>query len=191
MSILKVDTINEKTTGNGVEIAHALKGSGIAGHVIQVVESSDATETLFATSSWNVTTLNCAITPKQTSSKLLVTVATNVGGDEGGAEGVGCKLTRQVAGGSFANADNINTSAWGCHASTNAPTGDFYAPANVTFQVYDDPTFTLGQTLTYRLEIRGYASTYPIGYNRGRGFDSDGSGRWQTASTISIQEIAQ
>ncbi len=43
MSILKVDTINEKTSGNGVEIAHDLKGSGIAGHVVQAVQHLHAT----------------------------------------------------------------------------------------------------------------------------------------------------
>lgn len=183
MSILKVDTINEKTTGNGV---------AIPGHVIQVAESSDTTETVFSTSDWNVTTLTCSITPKQTSSKLLVTVGTNVGGDSGGAEGVGCKLTRQIGGsGSYIDADNINTSTWGCHASMAGYSGDSVAPASVSFQVYDSPTFTSGQSIAYRLELRGYNSAYPVGYNKGRGFDSDTTGRWQTASTITIQEIAQ
>ena len=70
MSILKVDTINEKTTGNGIEIAHALKGSGMAGHVIQVVNgqtgNSDAD---FSTNTWLDIGLSAPITPSSTSSK--------------------------------------------------------------------------------------------------------------------------
>ena len=163
-----------------------------AGHVIQVAQSSDTTETLFSTSDWNATTLTCSITPKKTSSKLLVTVGTNVQGDTGNAEGVGCKLTRQIGGsGSYADADNINTSSYGCHSSASGYSGDYMAPSSVSFQVYDSPSFTSGQSLIYRLEIKGYNSSYPVAYNRGRDPGSDSLGRWQTASTITIQEIAQ
>ena len=64
MSTLYVDTINEKTSGNGIEIP---------GHVLQVksVHKSDT----FSTSSLSfvdVTGLSVSITPKSTSSKILV-----------------------------------------------------------------------------------------------------------------------
>lgn len=66
MSILKVDTINEKTSGNGVQIA---------GHVLQVQQG-------VMTSRVQVTTINeytigdgftVNITPSSTSSKILIT----------------------------------------------------------------------------------------------------------------------
>lgn len=64
MSTLYVDTINEKTSGNGIEIP---------GHVLQVksIHKSDT----FSTSSLSfvdVTGLSVSITPKSTSSKILV-----------------------------------------------------------------------------------------------------------------------
>ena len=77
MSILKVDTINEKTSGNGVEIAHALKGSGIAGHVIQMQNagiSGNASTT--SSTSFIDTGLSVNITPKFATSKILVIVHT-------------------------------------------------------------------------------------------------------------------
>ena len=65
MSILKVDTINEKTTGNGV---------AIPGHVIQVVQSRISGNITTTSSSYATTGLEVAITPKYSTSKLKITV---------------------------------------------------------------------------------------------------------------------
>ena len=65
MSTLFVDTINEKTTNNGVEIP---------GHVIQVVTSTTSTEASATTTSYVDTGLSASITPASTSSKILVLV---------------------------------------------------------------------------------------------------------------------
>ena len=64
MSILKVDTINEKTTGNGVQIA---------GHVVQVVHNSQDGNIVTTSSSYSLG-IACAITPKFATSKLKVMV---------------------------------------------------------------------------------------------------------------------
>ena len=65
MSTLFVDTINEKTTNNGVYIP---------GHVIQVVTSTTSTEASATTTSYVDTGLSASITPASTSSKILVLV---------------------------------------------------------------------------------------------------------------------
>ena len=62
MSILKVDTINEKTTGNGVQIA---------GHVVQVVNGASSTDATYSSSSYT-TIMQATITPKFISSKILI-----------------------------------------------------------------------------------------------------------------------
>jgi len=71
MSILKVDTINEKTSGNGVQIA---------GHVVQVVQGFDNTQsnTNNSTDTEALTGLRTSITPKSTSNKILVMVSYHV-----------------------------------------------------------------------------------------------------------------
>ena len=66
MSILKVDTINEKTTGNGVLIP---------GHVVQVVQGETNTVYSSATTSYGDTGLSATITPKSASSKILISLA--------------------------------------------------------------------------------------------------------------------
>jgi|TARA_R100000482_G_C5119901_1_gene145112 hypothetical protein len=65
MSILKVDTINEKTSGNGVQIA---------GHVIQRVSTKFSTETINSTQSFaDISGASITFTPKSASSLLYIT----------------------------------------------------------------------------------------------------------------------
>jgi len=63
MSILKVDTINEKTSGNGV---------AIPGHVVQVVNDTFTTSHNITTTSFT-DVASLAITPKYSTSKLVIT----------------------------------------------------------------------------------------------------------------------
>ena len=65
MSTLYVDTINEKTSGNGVQIA---------GHVVQVVQGTTATAVSISTGTYTFTGLTASITPKFATSKILVQI---------------------------------------------------------------------------------------------------------------------
>lgn len=70
MSQLYVDTITEKTSGNGVQIP---------GHVVQVVHNTQTGASASSTTlSYADTGLSVSITPSSTSSKILVFVNTNV-----------------------------------------------------------------------------------------------------------------
>ena len=63
MSTLFVDTINEKTSGNGVNIP---------GHVVQIVEAEYSTQTDVASGDYADLGLSVTITPKSSSSKIYV-----------------------------------------------------------------------------------------------------------------------
>ena len=63
MSILKVDTINEKTSGNGV---------AIPGHAVQIQRASIGGNITTAATSPTATGLECAITPKFATSLLKI-----------------------------------------------------------------------------------------------------------------------
>ena len=70
MSTLYVDTITEKTSGNGVQIA---------GHVVQVVNGSTATTiNLSSTGSAVETGLFATITPKYNTSKIIILANQNI-----------------------------------------------------------------------------------------------------------------
>ncbi len=76
MSTLYVDTINEKTSGNGVQIADLVPA---AGSVLQVVHNTQTgTSPSSTTLTYVDTGLSVSITPSSTSSKILVFANTNV-----------------------------------------------------------------------------------------------------------------
>jgi len=76
MSILKVDTINEKTSGHGVHIP---------GHVIQVVQTvHTATTDITSTSEVEYSGITTSITPKATGSHILCKVVLSGGNNHNG-----------------------------------------------------------------------------------------------------------
>ena len=79
MSQIYVDTINEKTTGNGVYIP---------GHVVQVVQSTATTSASTTGSSFVATNLSANITPSSSSSKIYIMVTGRLGNTSasGGAD---------------------------------------------------------------------------------------------------------
>ena len=82
MSILKVDTINEKTSGNGVQIT---------GHVIQTANNTSpptAIETVNNNDTWVATGVHTSITPKSTTSKMLIVCDVHIDS----ATGTNCSL---------------------------------------------------------------------------------------------------
>ena len=83
-SELKVDTISEKTSANGVVIdGVTVKDGGIAssfitggtGKVLQVVQATSTTSTNRTATTYGDTTLTGSITPSATGSKVLVLIA--------------------------------------------------------------------------------------------------------------------
>jgi len=84
MSTLYVDTINEKTSGNGVQIP---------GHVVQVVEATGLSASAISTTSTgfvDATGYSITITPTSTTSKILLLAQLNMqqeGGNQANARG--------------------------------------------------------------------------------------------------------
>jgi len=173
MSILKVDTIQEKTSGNGVEIAHALKGSGIAGHVIQVVQftrlgnfQSSATGFVDVSSTTYSDLMSKAITTKAANSKILVAMRCT-----------GYNGSNLVRGSSkiFRDSTLITADEYA-----------WYAPQSTmvthTISFLDEPSASAGTTITYKMQ--GNADIASIRY-----LYSDGGG--SAINDITLMEIAQ
>jgi len=70
MSTLKVDSLVEKTSGNGVHIP---------GHVIQTVEDTFTSNSITSSASFVASGITATITPTSSSSKILIVIST--GGD--------------------------------------------------------------------------------------------------------------
>jgi hypothetical protein len=81
MSVLNVNTINERTSASGVTIDGVLiKDNKLAsgtGNVLQVVSGTDASAVNITSTSMTDTGLSASITPSATSSKILVLINHN------------------------------------------------------------------------------------------------------------------
>jgi len=164
MSTLYVDTINEKTSGNGVQIP---------GHVVQVVQYFDkgsltAKSPLGQLSTVGLTDImSKTITTKNANSKILDQLSTNAFNSTNVLRGQIVVLR---------DATEIDADPYG-----------FYGPSSLmqpySSTVLDTPNVVAGTTLTYKLRVsNGTGGTLVVGYG-----DSGGGG----GSHITLMEIAQ
>ena len=185
MSILKVDTINEKTSGNGVQIA---------GHVVQVkqVTGSSFVTNNSASAYTDLMTLN--ITPSSNSNKIMCYVVVAYGGsDNSYAAG---RLLRTVGGTSTAlRVGNANTTetrfadaSFGLQM--NASANDTYKVKNTAFNYLDSPSTTSEITYTVGAKADAGYSSRTFFFNRSESHAGDGytPPPW---SSMTLMEIAQ
>jgi hypothetical protein len=161
MSILKVDTINEKTSGNGVQIA---------GHVVQVVEGSATAFNITSSTSLTASNLSATITPKFSSSKILISLSINGAYHATETDYIVFHIYKGSS-----NHHSVST-AVGQNGET--------ASQSVAHYYLDSPSTT--SATTYTLYMRSGTGAANVGINN-YGIGGNGS----TRSTIILSEIAQ
>ena len=178
MSTLFVDTINEKTSGNGIQIP---------GHVIQVVTGQDTTLGTGLTTSTTTlasTGLSCTITPKFANSMLLGSVTFNYWFSASSAANY-CVSTIYRGTTNLATLPQSDAfSSFSDHSSGAVlqwdTSQDNQAGQNIstTFPFMDKPNST--SALTYTLYCKPYTNSNTLYVN------------WDNqAASIQIMEIAQ
>lgn len=181
MSILKVDTVNEKTTGNGVHIT---------GHVVQVVSLSTDHQQSFTTTSYTtLSNFSPTITPKFSDSKILVNVCLHIG--EGSDAFPLFKVFRTPSGGSatlIAQGANNQERVSFAQVGTENSGRDTYRISLINWQYLDSPATTTA--LTYRVDCSPMrTSQRAVYFNRHENMGD--SNRGSTVSTFTLTEIAQ
>jgi len=167
MSTILVDTINEKTSGNGVQIP---------GHVVQVVSTSKTDGFSSPSSSYtDVTGLSVTITPKFSNSKILVTVSTAVGNNTSSAV---AKL-RLLRGATWIAKPDNDTQTFSGSMTVYDGTADNFHTVHCEF--LDSPATT--SATTYKVQCATNAGTLFV--NR-RATDD-----MARHSSITVVEIAQ
>jgi len=161
MSTLFVDTINEKTSGNGIYIP---------GHVVQVINTvkTDVFSTT-STSFVDVTGLSATITPSSTSSKILVLVNGFISND---AANNYCFV--KILRGTTEIDENVQVEA---NAFANSG-------KNFLNVIYDSPSTT--SATTYKVQIRAELSSNPSRINGGAGA---GTTNYTPNTNITLMEI--
>ena len=148
MSTLFVDTINEKTSGNGI---------AIPGHVVQVVHatSGDGSEITITGNTWTSggSESTITITPKFSTSKLLITANFNTDTAESDNRAM-YTFFKSVNGGTYANVVSTNTNNYDALARIHE-TGERVL-LNQTMIFYDDATSTTSHA--YRIYVKNQNS---------------------------------
>ena len=117
--------------------------TGGGGGIVQVQMGVTTTQTI-TTGGWDATALSVTITPKFSTSKILLMCSGGMNGAAGGSDGetYGYKIYKSVGGGSYAETEN---SAWGQSV--------YYGPGNeynnLSINYLDSPSTT--STVTYKL----------------------------------------
>ena len=175
MSTLYVDTITEKTSGNGVQIADLVPAAGSVVQVVQGLKTDSASTTSI---SFVNSGLAASITPSSSSSKILIQVTTVLGPYN--QKRTHLKLT----GGNTAT--YIGDAGTGVESavSTRINDSDAYKMVPASMQYLDSPATT--SAITYNVQWRVESDTAYM--NRPGTLDANGA---NTASTIILMEIAQ
>ena len=181
MSILKVDTINEKTSGNGV---------AIPGHVVQVKQTIvKSTQTFTGSTGFaEITDFRTTITPTSTNSKILLQGNLFVGTDYYQIKGRILRNTTAIDD-ALGNQEGVRTrSLWNVINYSGGSTNSRYELSSASFSYLDSPATT--SQITYSLEIGGYSASYNVYLNRQGYFSNAASNDAVPASTLTLMEIA-
>ena len=182
MSILKVDTINEKTSGNGV---------AIPGHVVQVKQSvvGNVFTTTVGDGYAEMTDFRTAITPTSTTSKVLVRGSLFVGPQYYQARGRILRDSTPIGLGDVRG--NRPQSTWNTISYDAGASSSYtiYHLESVDFEFLDSPATT--NEIIYSLDMGGYSTSISIHLNRDHN-DTNGTAYNATPiSTLTLMEIAQ
>tara|TARA_R100000808_G_scaffold24540_1_gene56783 strand:+ start:2447 stop:3025 length:579 start_codon:yes stop_codon:yes gene_type:complete len=189
-SEIKVNTISEYTSANGVtidglKIKDVSSGSVMSKPILQVVEATDVTDTSYTgTGPTALGSLNLSITPTSTSSKILLMATVNLSSDS----------TRYWTLQFYRDTTELGVSDQGTGSQTNAfiqpmiaeITDVKYQTLPTTMTYVDSPSST--SAITYSVKIERYASS-TVWYNRPHTVADAGYSVF-TRSTIQALEIA-
>jgi len=177
MSTLKVDSLVEKTSGNGVHIA---------GHVVQVVNSVHNTSSVTDSTSYVDTGLSATITPKFSNSKILVEVyVSSMGGQSANIGFVQLQRNNsgitamQNASGGIGQTNSATVVIGGNMSTNNNRQSD-----TIALSYLDSPASNSAQT--YKLVMKQNSGGGNTAFNRWY-LNTDKA----SVANITLQEIAQ
>ena len=159
------------------------------GSILQVVSTTktDTYSVSTAGSIWNeITGLAATITPKSTTSKVLVQLSMTVGGSlDGGTPGYQIMIQIQRGATSIGVGDAAGSRT---RASASTPHSSIFYMSSIAFSHLDNPS-TISAT-TYSVDIRHPSGATQTLYVNRSADDTDAATRPRTVSTLTLMEIS-
>ena len=161
--------------------------SGVsAGKILQVVSvtKTDVFSTSTTGSYVDITGLTVNITPTKANSNILVmaVIGVHVSGDASSIALTTADGTAIIQGDIVSGKDSVSTGAYaGGNSTGEAWYGNNPAPI---FKLHD-PSYSLGNTLTYKCRVKGNTGTTYVNRNQ----SDSGQYAFRTASTITLMEV--
>ena len=207
MSKIEVNEIAART-GTNVSVAsgHVIQQTGL---ILQCVAMHLTTRTTMNHGSGSTVDFhNVNITPKAAGSTFLLQGTYPIGTSDDEASGNTNSYyygiyQRSVAGGSYANCNNRGTSSQGGASAhielapnrtgdntTDHWSGNRYRNEHKSTQFFDTPSYTLGQTINYKLTVTHKGGGTYLQFGEPPGYSSDDNYQLQPYGTT-IWEIAQ
>nr|BAR31033.1 endo-N-actetylneuraminidase [uncultured Mediterranean phage uvMED] len=182
------DTIKFAT--GGVERMQ-ISNTGVtgAGKIIQIVNTTTQTEAETSGTTFLDTNLTASITPTAASSKILITISQqlSINTSDSGSGG-GLNILRKIANGSFsiieASPSNFTGPFSYFISQGGATTTNYHFRHNMTH--VDSPTYTLGNAITYKTQMRLYA----VGTSAVLRAQNDAANNDAPTSHIVLMEVA-
>ena len=138
-----------------------LTSNSSVGKIIQVVNATTQTEAESTSTTFLDTNLTGSITPTAASSKIIITISQQLAlntSDSG--NGGRLNINRKVASGSFSVIEEAPANSFGPFSffisHGGATTTNYHFRHNMTH--VDTPTYTLGDAITYKTQMRLYAT---------------------------------
>ena len=160
--------------------------SGSNGGIIQVVQTvkSDVFSTATTSSYVDITGLTVNITPTKANSNILVmaVIGCFVSGDASSIALTTGDGTAIIQGDIVSGKDSVST---GAYAGGNSTGEGWYGNNPAPIFKLHDPSYSLGNTLTYKMRVKGNSGTTYV--NRNQSDSSQYAKR--TASTITLMEV--
>ena len=191
INVTGIVTATNVSIGSSVT-AGTFHGSGAAltgvsaGKILQVVSvtKTDVFSTSTTGSYVDITGLTVNITPTKANSNILVmaVIGVHVSGDASAIALTTADGTAIIQGDVVSGKDSVSTGAYaGGNSTGEAWYGNNPAPI---FKLHD-PSYSLGNTLTYKCRVKGNTGTTYVNRNQ----SDSGQYAFRTASTITLMEV--
>ena len=191
INVTGIVTATNVSIGSSVT-AGTFHGSGAAltgvsaGKILQVVQTTktDVFSTSTTGSYVDITGLTVNITPTKANSNILVmaVIGVHVSGDASAIALTTADGTAIIQGDIVSGKDSVSTGAYaGGNSTGEAWYGNNPAPI---FKLHD-PSYSLGNTLTYKCRVKGNTGTTYVNRNQ----SDSGQYAFRTASTITLMEV--